>query len=98
LDWVVSVVVVVTGPGTVVCSDEVVVLVVGVVAQEDNDSDTKPATRDRRISFFMGIMVVWIVTVQSSGMITLLVGHVLWGVDLTEGCPAGTFHVAVPLG
>lgn len=79
---VVSVVVVVTGLATVVCSaDFVVVLVVVGLAQPD--SDTRAATtRQGRISFFISIIVVWIVTIQPKGMVTSLVGQMLWGVDL----------------
>lgn len=79
---VVSVVVVVTGLDTVVCSaDFVVVLVVVGLAQPD--SDTRAATtRQGRISFFISIIVVWIVTTQPKSMVTSLVGQMLWGVDL----------------
>ena len=49
---VVSVVVVVTGPGTVVCSDVVVVLLV-VVGAVQAESETRTSARQGRISFFI---------------------------------------------
>jgi hypothetical protein len=52
---VVCVVVVVTGPGTVVCSDVVVVLVEGDVAQAERSAR---AARHGMISFFIGYILV----------------------------------------
>lgn len=58
---VVSVVVVVVGPGLVVSDDVVVVLVLEGAAQPD--SDTRTATRRLgRIYFFISLMVAWVVT------------------------------------
>jgi hypothetical protein len=65
---VVSVVVVVTGLGIVVCCDVVVVLVVGVEAQADRIA--RAAARSGRINFFM------------DSMMTSSAGPVLWGVAL----------------
>ena len=53
--WV-SVVVVVVGPGTVVCCDVVVVLRVASVAQADSPRMAK-ATRQGIMSFFMDMVV-----------------------------------------
>jgi len=62
LDWVcVSVVVVVTGAGTVVCCDVVVVLCVALsVSQPVIDKSAEAATQQRMI-FFISMIVVWFV-------------------------------------
>jgi hypothetical protein len=55
-------VVVVMGPGTVVCSDVVVVLVV-VGDDAQPESDTRAATTMHwSVSFFMSMFVDWVVT------------------------------------
>src|SRR5664280_386776 len=70
-DWVfVSVVVVVTGAGTVVCSVVVVVLCVASpffsFTVEQADSDIRAtAARQGMISFFISMIVVWFVTLQA---------------------------------
>ena len=61
----VSVVVVVTGAGTVVCCEVVVVLCV-VGALEQPDSNTRAATaRQGMISFFISMFFIWFVVLQS---------------------------------
>ena len=52
-------VVVVTGAGTVVCDDVVVVLCVGSLAQAESEM-TAAATRQGMRSFFMGRFRFWI--------------------------------------
>jgi hypothetical protein len=81
LVWV-SEVVVVTGAGTVVCEDVVVVLDEGVEAQADSDTRTAATKQGRRI-FFTGWVVVLIVFCEVA-MITRSVGRMLWGVELTH--------------
>jgi hypothetical protein len=63
LDWV-SVVVVVTGAGTVVCDEVVVVLCVGSLAQADKEM-TAAAKRQGMMNFFMVSILIWIVWGQS---------------------------------
>jgi hypothetical protein len=76
------VVVVVTGLGTVVASVVVVLRVASaflslfIVVQAD--SDTRAAARHGMISFFISIIVVWMVTLHYK--ITPSVDHILWGV------------------
>jgi hypothetical protein len=74
------VVVVVTGVGIVVCSVEVVELWVALsVLQPVIDTRAAAATHER-MNFFISIIVVWFVTLQS--MITPSVDQRLWGVTL----------------
>jgi hypothetical protein len=56
LDWV-SVVVVVTGAGTVVWDDVVVVLCVGSLAQAESEISAT-ATRQGTMSFFMDLVLI----------------------------------------
>lgn len=75
--WV-SEVVVVTGAGTVVCSDVVVVLCVGVEAQALSDAIAM-ATRLGMISFLMGMVFVWIVALHR--MVAATRVGIIWGID-----------------
>jgi len=60
----VSVVVVVVGPGSEVCDEVVVVLWVASDSQPQTNAMVTP-TRQDRIIFFIGGMVIWIFTVPS---------------------------------
>jgi len=73
----VVVVLVVTGPGTVVCSEVVVVLVVGVAAHADNDTRAA-AARHGTMIFFINMAVVSVFALQPT--VTSRVDPVLWGI------------------
>jgi hypothetical protein len=66
LDWVcVSVVVVVTGAGTVVCSVEVVELCVALSVSQPVSDKRAAVAKQEMISFFISIFVVWFVVLQA---------------------------------
>jgi hypothetical protein len=82
----VVVVVEVAGAADVCVVVVLVVLVVGGgVAQPVNDTSTAAMEHDR-INFFISMIVVWFITLQS--MIASSAGQRLWGVTLPcgEGC------------
>jgi len=59
LVWVVSVVVVVVGPGTVVCCVVVEVLRVVSVDEQADKATRAKRVKDERINFFIGRIVGW---------------------------------------
>jgi hypothetical protein len=73
----VSDVVVVTGAGTVVCEDVVVVVCVGSVAQAHSDRRAT-AARHGAMSFFINTIVGWLFALRPQT--TQLAETVLWGV------------------
>lgn len=83
LDWVVSVVVVVTGAGVVVCWVVVVELCESLsVSQPVSDNRAAQAAHER-ISFFIILFADWFVNLQNQ--IKESAGRRLWGVTLP--CP-----------
>jgi hypothetical protein len=83
------VVVVVTGAGTVVCEDVVVVLCVGSLAQAESEM-AATAIRQGTMSFFMGMILVLIVigTIHSTPPTPCRV----WGVCLFEPASVGVIR------
>ena len=76
----VSVVVVVVGLWVVVDSDVLVVVCEAVPLAQAESDNRAMAARHGRMSFFIGMIVIWIVTLQA--MITPSVRSGLWGVTL----------------
>jgi len=83
LDWVVSVVVVVTGAGVVVCWVVVVELCESLSVSQPVSDNREAQVTHERINFFIILFMDWFVNLQNQ--ITEPAGRRLWGVTLP--CP-----------